>query len=356
MHHTYVGDIAARRRFAIRSKQAISRRGSIRGGVLFALSLSLIVVGELHADDKIKAGVLKFGTVNWELDTIKHHGLDKKHGVDLEVVKYGGGGATKVALQGKAVDLIVSDWIWVTRQRAEGKLYTFAPYSLAVGALVVHPDANIASVPDLEGKRVGIAGGPVDKSWLLLRAYTKKKYGTDIADMIEAEFGAPPLMNKLIMNGDLDAVVNFWHFGARLQAAGMVPLIEVKDILPELGVDGEIPLLGWVFDEAWGNEHADKLAGFLRASYEAKALLLESDEEWERLRELTKAKDDATFTALRETWRAGVPKAFGKAEQERASQAFDIMVAVGGSELAGKATSLVPGTFWDRVDLSPIVE
>src|SRR5690606_33275219 len=28
----------------------------------------------------IKVGVLEYGTVNWELDVIRHHGLDKQHG------------------------------------------------------------------------------------------------------------------------------------------------------------------------------------------------------------------------------------------------------------------------------------
>src|SRR2546426_3813799 len=85
----------------------------------------------------IRIGVLKFGTVSWELDVMQHHGLAAREGVEPKVVSLGSPNATMVALQGGAVDLIVTDWIWVSRQRAEGRPYTFVPYSLTVGGLML---------------------------------------------------------------------------------------------------------------------------------------------------------------------------------------------------------------------------
>src|SRR5262249_59473080 len=61
------------------------------------------------------------------------HGLAAREGVEPRVVALASPNATSVALQGGAVDLIVTDWIWVSRQRAQGRLYTFVPYSLTVG-------------------------------------------------------------------------------------------------------------------------------------------------------------------------------------------------------------------------------
>ena len=40
-----------------------------------------------------------------------------------------------VALQGGAVDLIVTDWFWVSRQRNEGRLFSFVPHSMAAGLI-----------------------------------------------------------------------------------------------------------------------------------------------------------------------------------------------------------------------------
>ncbi|MEO0913744.1 MAG: ABC transporter substrate-binding protein, partial [Pseudomonadota bacterium] len=116
----------------------------------------------------LRAAVLKFGTVNWELDTIKHHGLDEAAGFTLEVQGMAGGSAAKVAFQGGEADVIVSDWLWVARQRAAGKDYVFIPYSKAVGGVMVPQDSPAQGLEDLAGGKVGIAGGPLDKSWLIL--------------------------------------------------------------------------------------------------------------------------------------------------------------------------------------------
>ncbi|MBU0860998.1 MAG: ABC transporter substrate-binding protein, partial [Alphaproteobacteria bacterium] len=64
-------------------------------------------------DATIRAAVQESGTVNWELDTIKHYGLDTENGFTLDVQGMAGGDAAQIAFQGGAVDMIVSDWIWV---------------------------------------------------------------------------------------------------------------------------------------------------------------------------------------------------------------------------------------------------
>ena len=48
----------------------------------------------------VRLGVLEFGTVNWELDVIRHHELDRANGFSLEVQGYGGDQAARIALQG----------------------------------------------------------------------------------------------------------------------------------------------------------------------------------------------------------------------------------------------------------------
>ncbi|MGI9336856.1 MAG: ABC transporter substrate-binding protein [Gammaproteobacteria bacterium] len=299
----------------------------------------------------MRVGVLRFGTVNWELDVMRHHGLAERAGLEVQITPLASTRATAVALQGGAVDAIVSDWIWVSRQRADGRDYVFVPYSVAVGGLLVRADAGIESLQDLRGKRVGVAGGPVDKSWLLLRAYARVELGQDLVAMVEPSFAAPPLLNKLAERGDLDAVLNYWHYGARLEAAGMRELLGVREILPALGVERPMPLLGWVFSEAWAANNGDALRGFLRASYAAKKILSESDEEWDRIAPLTKAEDAATLASLREAYRAGVPQVFGAAEREAAARAFEVLAREGGRELVGHSETLQPGTFWPGFEL-----
>ncbi len=308
--------------------------------LLCAWSMPLTAAGE------VRVGVLKFGTVHWELNTIAHHRLDAEHDVNVKVISLASKRATDVALQGGAVDVIVSDWIWVSRQRAEGRLYSFVPYSLAVGALMVRPDAGISRLDDLANRRIGVAGGPLDKSWLLLQAYSKQQTAIDLASVVEPNFAAPPLLNQLMLRGELPAVLNYWHYNARLEAAGMRPHVSVTQMLRALGVEAPVPLLGWVFSEEWASDNRETLRGFLNASYAAKHLLLRSDEEWQRLRQRLSTDDDTTARALRDAYRKGIPNGFGSRERAAAALTFELLASEGGAALTGRYDKLSEGTFW----------
>lgn len=294
----------------------------------------------------VRVGVLKFGTVNWEVDVIKHHQLDKKYGFKLNITSLASKNASAVALQGGAVDIILTDWLWVNRQRFEQKNYSMLPTTKAHGGVYVATNSAINSLVDLKGKKIGIAGGAVDKSWLLLQAYSQKKYGFDIKKEAEPIFAVPPLLNRLMLRGDLAAAINFWHYGARLKASGYKQLVTVPDMLQELGVETEIPLLGWVFDQLWADENSKAISRFLQAFREAKHILSSSDNEWHRLAALIKAENTTVLALLKKDYRAGLLNQFGQKEISATQKIFDILAKNSGSALVGKATGLSDGTFW----------
>ncbi len=161
-----------------------------------AVAALVALAGAVFAQDlpQLRAALLKTGTVNWEIATIKANGFDTANGFDLLVQDYADNAATRIALEGGEADVVVADWIWVAMMRAEGKDFVFLPYSRAVGSLVVRDDSGIASLSDLKGKKIGVAGGPLDKSWLILRAYAEKQHGMNLAAETEQVFGAPPLI------------------------------------------------------------------------------------------------------------------------------------------------------------------
>src|SRR4029079_9630577 len=128
-------------------------------------------VPDAHASNKVKVGALKFGTVSWLLDTIHANGLDKAEGIELDIEPLASPQATTVGLQGGSVDVIATDWLWVSRERSGGADFTFSPFTTALGAIMVPPNSPIKTLADLKGKRLGVAGGPLDKSWLLMVAY-----------------------------------------------------------------------------------------------------------------------------------------------------------------------------------------
>jgi ABC-type proline/glycine betaine transport system permease subunit len=98
------------------------------------------------------------------------------------------------------------------------------PHSLAVGGLMLAPDSGIASVADLKGKTIAVAGGPVDKSWVVLQPYYNKLTGATLTDDVTAKYGAPPLVNELLSTGGVQAGLNFWHWNARSKAVGLTEL------------------------------------------------------------------------------------------------------------------------------------
>lgn len=319
--------------------------------LLAAIVSACLAAAPLAAADlgTIRLGVLAFGTVNWELDVIEHHGLDEAEGFTLEVQGFGSGDATNVALLGGAVDAIVDDWLWVSRQRAAGLALTFIPYSSSVGALMVPAEAEIDDLGDLSGMTIGVAGGPLDKSWLLIQAVARDEQGIDLAAETEQAFGAPPLLTETFRSGELDGVITYWHYAARLEAEGYRRLIGVEDAQERLGAARATPQLGYVFKEDWANAHRELVQAFARASQAAKAIMDTSDEEWERLRELTKAGDDATLDALKQRYREGIVRSWGDTERADAATLYEVLAKIGGEDLVGSSATLAPGTFFDGV-------
>ena len=309
-----------------------------------ALALSAVAATAYADTQTLRIAVLKFGTVNWELDTIRANGFDTANGFEMDVQGMAGGAAAKVAFQGGEADVIVSDWLWVARQRAAGEDFVFIPYSKAVGGVMVPASSNMDSLADLKGQKLGIAGGPLDKSWLILKAYARQEHGMDLEAATEQVYGAPPLIFKTALSGDLGGAINFWHFMAKKEAAGMKRLISTADAATALGLDPETPLLGYVLRGEMLRENPELVHGLVAASRAAKDLLADDDAAWEALRGRIKPKSEAEFEALKAGFRAGIP-APGPVDEAAADRMLRLMAELGGTDLLGDATTLPEGLF-----------
>lgn len=307
-----------------------------------------LLAGPVGAQDlpTVRIALLQFGTVNWEAQTIIDEGFDEKHGFNLEIVPFASGNATDVALQAGHVDVSTGDWLLASRLRTEGTDYTFVPYSTSIGAIMVPCDSQIESLEDLEGKSIGVAGGPLDKSWLMLRGMAEARFGFDLAGETRPVFGAPPLLAEKLRQGELDAALNYWHYNARLAAEGYCELISAQEAARALGAEGNISAVGYIFHESWADENPKLAKGFVRASRDAKELLAQSDEAWDRIRPRMKAENDAVFRLLVERWREGIPSRPIAEEERDTAAVYEYLARVGGEKLVGKATEMTPGTFW----------
>src|SRR6266567_90320 len=257
----------------------------------------------------VRIGVLKFGTVNWELDVIARHGLDRAHGFALEPTELAGKDGAAVALQGGAADL--------------------------------------------KGRKIGIAGGPVDKSWLVLRAYAKKTAGLDLTRDAEPLFAAPPLLNEILKRADIPAAINFWQYNARLPEPDYFELVRVEDMLPALGVPPQTPLLGWVFSEAWAAKYPAVVRGFLAAAKAARETLAASPDEWQSIAPLVHADDAPMLGRLRQAYRRGISDAEADARASdpadaagAAQRLLELLTVFGGIDEAPPGGRVPRGTFF----------
>lgn len=300
----------------------------------------------------LRIGVLRFGTLAWELDTMARHGLAAAEGIGTEAVPLASNEAGRVALQAGTVDVIVGDWLWVARQRGQEQPLQFAPFSTSIGSVMVPAGSTVTSLAGLRGRRIGVSGGPLDKAWLLLVARARRE-GIDLPAETEPVYGAPPLLTEQLLRGRLDAALVFWNFAARLEAEGAREWLAIERVEEELGAAGPVAMLGYIFDERWALANRPLVDGLLRASARAKAILREDDAEWQALRPQMQASSEAMFLRLRDRFRAGIPRRPLAAEESDAARLYAVMAELGGARLVGQATTLPPGSFYRPGDAVP---
>jgi len=314
---------------------------------VFFIGLCLFVSCNSFAAEKttIRIGVQASGTLEWELSALQDDPQVKSADFQLEIQHVANAEAGKIALQSGAVNMIVSDWIWVSSLRANGADFTFYPYSTTSGALVVAGKSPIHFIKDLKGKRLGIAGGELDKNWLLLQALAQKEQ-LDLNASVEKTFGAPPLMNEQIKQNRVDAVLTYWHFAARLEAQGYRQIIDGRGILKGLGIDENVPNIGYVFKQSWAESHKEAINSFFKSSKQAKNQLCTSDAAWQKVIPLTQTDDLPTQTKLRQRYCEGGIEQWGEKEQQAAARIYGMLRTLSDNRLTGQSAYLQPGTFW----------
>ncbi len=252
----------------------------MRSGLLAFLICAIAGVAlaqPAHASNKVKLGVLKFGTVSW---AARHHPgqrprQGRRHRARHRAAgKHPGHHRRPAERLGRHHRHGLAVGIARAQQRRD---FTFSPFTTALGAIMVPPNSPIKTLGDLKGKRLGVAGGPLDKSWLLLVAYALRTANLDLRTDTKQEYGAPPLLAERAKQGEIDAVLNFWPYAARLEAEGFTQLIGVEDVVRELGAKGEVAMVGYIFSEGWAKKNSEAIQGFLRAAAKADELLATSD-------------------------------------------------------------------------------
>lgn len=298
-----------------------------------------------RAADILRIGLQTTGTFAWQLDVIRRHGLADSAGLDLRISQFASPDAGKLALNSGSVDVAVVDWLWVARARALGAKLLFYPYSSAAGAVMVKGDSAVRQIGDLKGRVLAVAGGPLDKSWLIVQVAAIRA-GIDLKRETTLEYGAPPLIAQKLQQGEAAAGLNFWNFCARLEALGYRRILDVRDAEATLGLKQPVALIGYVFSEQFVASHRRTIDRFIAVTQRANDIMLRSDQEWDALRPLIKAEDEATFKAYRDRTREGMPRRPISEEETDARALFSTLASVGGPDLLGPSQQLDRGLYY----------
>jgi NitT/TauT family transport system substrate-binding protein len=312
----------------------------------FAFAASALPMTGAEAADRLRIAIQKTGTASWELEVIKAHGLDKAANLDIETIELASTEAGKIALVGGAADMVVEDWLWAARERALGGKLLFTPYSSALGAVMAPKDSPIHEVADLAGRSIGVAGGPLDKSWLLLRAAALGA-GLDLTKAAQPSYGAPPLIAEKLVQGETEAALEYWNFSADLEERGFRRAIEMADVEKTLGATGPVAMTGYVFSESFAASHKDVLRRYFAAAAEARKILSEDPSAWAPIEARLRLKDDRALAVYRHRYLEGVPKRAIAEEAADARVLYRRLAEVGGEALVGKERELDAGLFYD---------
>jgi NitT/TauT family transport system substrate-binding protein len=329
-----------------------------------ALALCLILVGafasQAQAQDKsptkLRLSIQSTGTFGWELAIASAYGLDKQAGLELETTELASTEAGKIALIGGGADIILSDWLWAARERSLDNKLLFYPHSTALGAVMAKDPAAFAKPSDFIGRKLGVAGGPLDKSWLMLQAWALRQ-GVNLNYQATIVYGAPPLLAEKFSQGELDAVLEFWTFAARLQSQGFSRALDMAAVERDLGAKGPVVVTGYVFSDSFAEKNGAALARFFDMMAKAKKLVADDDDAFARIAPkiaaTTGVSDPAGLALVRSAYREGIPARPLAAEEADATAIYAILARVGGEKLVGSATELDPGVFYRPAESAP---
>lgn len=290
-----------------------------KSGLSVLAAVALLVLTQcygsiaLAASDKSKlpelsVSVLQFGTAHWQLDHLIHQQLDRQHGYRLVLKVVANLSASHLAVVGGSANGAVADLLWTQSRYQAGSPYLYVPFSSRIGDIVVSEDSGVHNLADLQGLRIGVAGGPDSKGWKLLQKVAAQQ-GIDLSESAKVQFAAPPLLSQGLKRGQMDAIVTYWHFAARLKGqGGWRSAFGMADLLAAMNLDSELPVLGYVFPEKWAVEHKELIDRFADSLTDARAQLAVQISAWERLRPLLRNPKAGVFNALKEGFVAGIPE------------------------------------------------
>ena len=170
------------------------------------LMISLLFAAPLSAQDKVRVGLSSVSATNGSIWVAEDKGLFRKHGIDVEVIVVGGGGARVVSsLVAGDLHFSVGGGEGSVRSQLRGADTVIAASSLSKGLQRIMARPEIKNYQDLKGRRIGITQYGSAAHLVLLLMLKKWNMRTDQVQILQV--GSSPAMLASLDKGGIDAAV-----------------------------------------------------------------------------------------------------------------------------------------------------
>jgi NitT/TauT family transport system substrate-binding protein len=322
-----------------------SRRAFAGIGLALVASAANAAVAWSQSAPTLRFAVIGSGGQTEVPYAIQHAGLDRKYGINIEIIDFAAPGQQYTMFRSGAADIASGNFVDLLRQRKAGNavqaIHGFQGYN---NVFVVKPNSSIKEFADLKGKKVGTFGTTF-LDWLIVRAAGRKAYNVDLQTDASLVPGAPPLLNQFLARGEVDATLQFSSLTlAPIARNEQRMLIDVATLMKAAGFRSDVFYLQWMVMEKWAQANPDAVRRLPAMLNEAYAVLKRDDGLWPALAQRINITDSAITAAYRDLARR-IDNPPYSAELIRPTQELlNAIVAVAGEQAVG-VTSVDPAAF-----------
>lgn len=311
---------------------------------MLGLAAAIAAVADIDGARSQGAPTLRFAVIGSGGQTevpfaIQQAGLDKKYGINIEIIDFAVPGQQYTMFRSGAADIANGNFVDLLRQRKGGNaiqaIHGFQGYN---NLFVVKPSSPIKDFADLKGRRVGTFGTTF-LDWLIARAAGKRAYNLDLQRDVTLVSGAPPLLNQFLARGEVDATLQFSSLTLAPIAQGeQRMLIDMPTLMKAAGFRSDLLYLQWMVTEKWARANPQAVTKLPAMLNDAYAVLKRDDRLWPALAQRINITDPAITAAYRDLARR-VDNPPYRAELIKPTQELlDAIIAIAGEQPVGVTT------------------
>ena len=211
---------------------------------------------------------------------------------------------------------------------------------------MVPAQSSIRTIDDLKGKTIAVAGGPIDKSWLLLQAFARRS-GLDLRKQATPVYGAPPLLSQKALQGETDATLTFWNFCAELEGKGFRRAVAMDEVMKGLGAKRRgLRSSAMSLTKPGRRAIATRSAASSRSRLRPRKFLRPPTRIGSASRHASAQPTAPHWRSTGGTMLEGIPRRPIAEEADDARTLYRVLAEIGGADLVGPAKELDPGTFY----------